>query len=967
MTLVTKDMYSEHYHGTTITPNENSTISASTSYMIHFNSDQGYIKFIETYSSEIRTAYPHLKMVAVNTKIYPRNAQVIRSPNEVIAPLNSITANQIPSIQQTILNVSGDLANTGAQSIRIGIIDEGVDASNPALSGLNIIQRDFNGIYQAGTRSHGTGVAAMVGGTYLGEKIGYATGATIVSAAMGNPTPGAIGGDFVGAFEYLLTQNVSIINTSFGGPGYFWADLVSEVVKAGVILVGSAGNTGLSEVSDRYQVTGPGSLPEAISVGAIESDFKPSSYTPMGPGFEMETKPEIVSLGTVYTASLTGMEYRSGTSFSSPHVVGGIAVILQKLGINQPMPGLPEEIKLAIMNTTQTLGEARTGYGIPDLYRAYHFLMMNTTSAMIVQEGIGLNAFHHRNSTSDIAIHYLSNRDLSNVTVVGNLTQLYTGNYFVNATHGYVDLQLQSNISLQYGNYSGMAILSFDNISLTYGMNISVNADFKGEIFLDYTYSTMAANSFSRIYGQSTYMEFAKLSSLGFYLKENFEYVNYSMVAAKILWFQDFFPYDLNYGGGGSSTPVTIDQEFITQLRQYLRHGSVMFGLQGAPHVTGGYPYYATDSQSTKMLQDWLGINYRNYDASSLSSNTMISYGSSNTSLFQPQNIVGSASMFEVVSNHPSTFSLYATDIYGPILISLGEGKIIVAQNELLKGCFPQYKNGDENMILYNGRCEQQVGLQNTGFLQNLTTWMMSPDMLSYRNYTINGGIVGIDVFTTYNETLQTTIFVNSKAETQSDLHHLSFNVNKDSIVLLDTEQGVRHISKTLYADFLPPVLSTDIQNNSVVYQRTALHLNVSERFLNTQSMEISIDGVIHEFTGAFIHNNESSYMYTVYLPTLSQSTHTITYSISDQFGHTSILTLYVIVENDPAGTNQGSTSNQEAENSTFTLTNSDENSYVFQGKQSLGIADYKYLVMVAVVGIIELTLRKFKYHNPRD
>jgi subtilisin family serine protease len=152
-----------------------------------------------------------------------------------------------------------------------------------------------------------------------------------------------------------------VLNLSFGAMDYIEpvAEAIRVLKAAGVIVVAAAGNSGLN--IDRIKFT-PASLPEVIAVGASDwenavaargwwaSNWGPKSVLLAAPGMDVMAA---VPKGTATDQELfdpSGYRRVDGTSFSAPHVVGAIALMLAQ------HPDLSEsQIRIRLMNANRDM------------------------------------------------------------------------------------------------------------------------------------------------------------------------------------------------------------------------------------------------------------------------------------------------------------------------------------------------------------------------------------------------------------------------------------------------------------------------------------------------------------------------------------------------------------------------------------------------------------------------------------
>ena len=141
----------------------------------------------------------------------------------------------------------------------------------------------------------------------------------------------------------------------------------SMLAKKGIILVNSAGNSGMGPWK---KISFPADANDILTVGAVNMEKKNAPFSGVGPTQDGRVKPDVMALGS--PASLIsgrGTIMRDmGTSFSTPLVAGLVACLWQ---------ALPEKTALEIIDLVrQTSSHYNTpdniyGYGIPNFWRAY--------------------------------------------------------------------------------------------------------------------------------------------------------------------------------------------------------------------------------------------------------------------------------------------------------------------------------------------------------------------------------------------------------------------------------------------------------------------------------------------------------------------------------------------------------------------------------------------------------------------
>jgi serine protease AprX len=173
---------------------------------------------------------------------------------------------------------------------------------------------------------------------------------------------------------------------------------VDRLVRSGVVVVVSAGNTGYAYAADAFDrspvaagramtINDPGNAELAITVGSTHRDsphlYGVSYFSSKGPTGDGRAKPDLVAPGERILSAGAGtmrdkasaagepMDYieHSGTSMAAPHVSGAIAAFLS---VRREFIGQPERVKRIFTETATDLGRVREfqGHGLVDLMRA---------------------------------------------------------------------------------------------------------------------------------------------------------------------------------------------------------------------------------------------------------------------------------------------------------------------------------------------------------------------------------------------------------------------------------------------------------------------------------------------------------------------------------------------------------------------------------------------------------------------
>lgn len=237
-------------------------------------------------------------------------------------------------------------SRTTGHSIRIGVIDTGVDFNHPDLRpsltrGINLLNRssmpyDDNG--------HGTHIAGTIAAANQPKgMIGVAPRSTISPVKAFDHNGSAYVSDIILGIDWCVRNRLHIINMSFGMKSRSKALLnaVTNAYNSGVIIVASSGND-----SKRKAIDYPARYPQTISVGATNRVRRIAPFSNRGSHIDIYAPGD-----KIISAWLRGKYHEmSGTSMATSHVSGAVALLLARY------PGLgPHEIKSILKRSMQPL------------------------------------------------------------------------------------------------------------------------------------------------------------------------------------------------------------------------------------------------------------------------------------------------------------------------------------------------------------------------------------------------------------------------------------------------------------------------------------------------------------------------------------------------------------------------------------------------------------------------------------
>jgi type VII secretion-associated serine protease mycosin len=259
------------------------------------------------------------------------------------------------------------------RSVRVAVIDTGVDRVNPQLSGALDIGagKDFVDPEGDGTQDtvgHGTRVAGLIAARpqELTGFVGLAPEATIIPVRQNDGKGEGDALTLSQAIDHSVAKGAQVINISQDtevpmSPDSELGRAVRRALDAGAVVVASAGNDGLSGEKRR---TYPAAFPGVLAVAASDRNNERAAFSQPGdfigvaaPGVDM-----------VSTVPGFGQCVDNGTSFSAPYVAG-VAALLRA----EHPDWSPQEIVWQIENTAERSVNGHddyVGWGVVDPVRA---------------------------------------------------------------------------------------------------------------------------------------------------------------------------------------------------------------------------------------------------------------------------------------------------------------------------------------------------------------------------------------------------------------------------------------------------------------------------------------------------------------------------------------------------------------------------------------------------------------------
>ena len=307
----------------------------------------------------------------------------------VITPARPPTPESYPWGLQAIHvpEVHADEPGVKGAGVTVAILDTGIDITHPDLSknikgGYNALAGQDPQNYQD-DNGHGTHMAGIIAARMnnLGI-IGAAYQAKIVAVKVLDQNGGGRLSDLINGLGWIRANKIKVINMSLGfsEDNPLLAQAIERLYEAGVIMVASAGNQGVTCAQDGGGDDGggdsgcqpapggvnyPARYAQVISVAATNGANEVTGYSQSGPKVDIaapggtKSGPRILS-----TNKGGGYGWGSGTSQAAAHVSGAITLVLQK------NPKMSFNEVLSLLQSTATdldVPEERQGAGLIDV------------------------------------------------------------------------------------------------------------------------------------------------------------------------------------------------------------------------------------------------------------------------------------------------------------------------------------------------------------------------------------------------------------------------------------------------------------------------------------------------------------------------------------------------------------------------------------------------------------------------
>ena len=273
--------------------------------------------------------------------------------------------------------------NLGSRSVKVAVIDTGIDYNNPELKG-NYLPLGYNWVSNNSNpmddNGHGTHVSGTIAAA-INNGLGIAGLANVSIFAEKFLDSNGFGSDVNAALaiNHAVAQGANILSNSWGGSynSSLVADAVANAIQKGVIVVAAAGN------ANSNASFFPVDLPGVVGVAATDSSDQRASFSNYGNYVDISA-PGVNILSTWLNDTYA---YESGTSMATPHVSGLLALLMSKYPSDNA-----SQLESIIYKTAIDLGtpgwDPYYGWGRIDAASAIYGLQQDNVQANIVAPSV---------------------------------------------------------------------------------------------------------------------------------------------------------------------------------------------------------------------------------------------------------------------------------------------------------------------------------------------------------------------------------------------------------------------------------------------------------------------------------------------------------------------------------------------------------------------------------------------------
>ncbi|WP_436664500.1 S8 family peptidase (plasmid) [Alicyclobacillus acidoterrestris] len=276
--------------------------------------------------------------------------------SQALAQGNTLYRNGIYGWPISLIHAQKVISSVNVTNLEpIGVIDTGIDFSNPYLSQS---QYTFDKRQKSFTQSHGTMVAGILSATGNGQSTprGVIPKVKLVNIQVGSSQSITIN-DLVKGIQKAESMHLKVVNISLGTKdnSSLLRNAVEKAIKHGMCIVAASGDDGGS------QLDYPAAYPGVIAVGAVNDNgflIKNTNYN----SSSTVTAPGYAILTTIPGNSSSDVSWFTGSSAATP-IVSALCDIL----VSRNPSLTPAQVKNIVYKTSQSGG----GENVVNFQKAY--------------------------------------------------------------------------------------------------------------------------------------------------------------------------------------------------------------------------------------------------------------------------------------------------------------------------------------------------------------------------------------------------------------------------------------------------------------------------------------------------------------------------------------------------------------------------------------------------------------------
>jgi major intracellular serine protease len=264
-------------------------------------------------------------------------------------------------------NIPDQWNATRGQSVKVAVLDTGIDANHPDLAAAIDDAVDFtHGPHGADDRhGHGTHVAGIIAARQDTRGIiGIAPDCRLLVGKVLDDDGSGATDAIVAGIHWACIAGADILSLSFGSPRLDEqiAAALDQAVRQGKFILCAAGNDGRDD-----SINYPARLPTSVAVGAVDRHGQLAAFSSRGDELDICAPGEHI----LSTWKQGGYARLSGTSMATPFVSGVVALMLaahRQHAAPEPLDqhALLERLKQTATDAGPPGADPHYGYGLID-------------------------------------------------------------------------------------------------------------------------------------------------------------------------------------------------------------------------------------------------------------------------------------------------------------------------------------------------------------------------------------------------------------------------------------------------------------------------------------------------------------------------------------------------------------------------------------------------------------------------